>query len=59
MVEYNYGMYIRGDDTLAKAKELGALDARELYPDLKTESLREYAKSFYANPAAFLGGMEM
>jgi hypothetical protein len=52
-------MYIRGDDTIAKAKELGALDARELYPDLQIESLRNYAQAFYANPAAFVGGMEL
>lgn len=45
--EYAYSIYVRGDNTVEHAKSLGALDARELYPDLKPPSLEEYAKAFY------------
>jgi hypothetical protein len=48
--EYRQSMHFRGDNTLANAKKMGALDARELYPNVKTKTLREYAKGFYAAP---------
>jgi hypothetical protein len=50
ILEYNHSMYVRGDDTPDKAKELGGLNARELYPDLQVNSLHEFAKEFYADP---------
>ncbi len=34
--------YIRGDNTLANAKYLQYLDARELYPDFKPRAFAEY-----------------
>lgn len=45
--EYVYSMYVCGDNTLEKAKADGALDARELYPDFKPQSLEQSAKQFY------------
>jgi hypothetical protein len=36
------------------AKSQGALDGRELYPELKFQSLEEYAQEFYA--AELVGG---
>ena len=48
--EYVYSMFVRGDNTVEHAKSLGALDARELYPDLKPASLEEFAKVFYSKP---------
>lgn len=50
-LEYQLSIHIRGDDTVenAKKEEYGnALDARELYPDLKVISLEEYAEEFYS-----------
>lgn len=49
--DYNNSLFIRGDNTPARAKELGALDARELYPDLRVQSLHDYTKEFYADPS--------
>jgi len=49
--EYQLSIYIRGDNTVenAKREEYGsALDARELYPDLKLKTLEEFAKEWYA-----------
>jgi hypothetical protein len=43
-----YSLYFRGDNTIETAKSLGALDGRELYPELKFQSLEEYAQEFYA-----------
>jgi hypothetical protein len=48
--QYRYSMQHRGDNTLANAKAAGALLAQELYPDVKTKSVREYAEAFYAAP---------
>ncbi|GJJ05993.1 hypothetical protein Clacol_000180 [Clathrus columnatus] len=45
--ECYYYMYVRGHNTVEKAKELGALDARALYPDFQPLSTEEYAKLFY------------
>jgi hypothetical protein len=50
VIEYDWSVRHRGDNTLANAKEQGALIAKDLYPDVNTRSLREYAKSFYAAP---------
>jgi hypothetical protein len=43
-------MHHRGDNTLVKAKAAGALLAKELYSDVKTKSVHEYAEAFYATP---------
>ena len=48
--EYFYSIHILGENTLENAKRLGYLDARELYPDIPTITLEEYAKEFYALP---------
>lgn len=50
---YNHSLWIRGDNVVEKAKTKeygGALDARELYPDLGKEltSLEDCAKDFYS-----------
>lgn len=47
-VEYQYSMHILGENNLETAKRLGALDARELYPDIPVASFEEFAKSYYA-----------
>lgn len=49
--EYLYSVFIRGDNTIENAKKDeygGALDAKELYPDLKLISFTDYAKDFYS-----------
>lgn len=43
-----YSLYFRGDNTIETAKSHGALDGRELYPELKFQRLEEYAQEFYA-----------
>ncbi|PCH44150.1 NAD(P)-binding protein [Wolfiporia cocos MD-104 SS10] len=45
--EYMISMHILGENTLENAKALGALNVRELYPDIKPVTLEEYAKRFY------------
>ncbi|KAK7039903.1 glycoside hydrolase [Favolaschia claudopus] len=40
--EYNYSKYVRGDNTPEYAKYLGYLDARELYPEFKPISFRNF-----------------
>ena len=48
--DYVLSIWFRGDNTMenAKREEYGsALDARELYPDVKVKKLEEYAKEFY------------
>lgn len=49
--QYLYSLFVQGDNTVenAKKEEYGAaLDARELYPDLKASSLEAYAKEYYS-----------
>lgn len=44
-------LFVRGDNTIenAKKEEYGsALDARELYPDLKPRSLEAFSEEFYS-----------
>ncbi|TDL19859.1 NAD-binding protein [Rickenella mellea] len=51
MNEYIYSFWVRGDNVISNAKKLeygGALDARELYPDIKPRTLIDYARSFYS-----------
>jgi hypothetical protein len=57
--EYNYSIYIRGDNNPANALAHGALDARALYPNLRVRSLREYAEEFYANPTPFFTATQL
>ncbi|KAF5343074.1 hypothetical protein D9758_011145 [Tetrapyrgos nigripes] len=47
---YQHSMWILGENTIEKAKlpEFGgALDARELYPDMKIRPIGDYAREFY------------
>jgi len=40
--QYNYSKYVRMDNRPEYARYLGYLDARELYPDFKLTSFREF-----------------
>ena len=40
--QYSYSKYVRGDNTPEYAKYLGYLDARELYPDFKPTTFKEF-----------------
>ncbi|EIM83074.1 NAD-P-binding protein [Stereum hirsutum FP-91666 SS1] len=49
--QYHKNMWVLGENTVENAKKEefgGALDARELYPDLKVKTLREVAPAYYA-----------
>ena len=48
--QYQNSIYLRGDNVLSAALSRGALDARELYPEVPFPILREEAKKFYSNP---------
>lgn len=48
MAHYYYSLAVRGDDTPEKAKYLGYLDARQLYPDLQPRSWKEYVEELLA-----------
>jgi hypothetical protein len=41
--EYEFSKYVRMDNRPEYAKYLGYLDARELYPEFKPKSLRDFA----------------
>ncbi|KAI0692307.1 NAD-P-binding protein [Cerioporus squamosus] len=47
---YMQSMLALEENTLANAKKLGYLDARELYPDIPPYSLADFAKEFYSLP---------
>lgn len=47
--QYQYSKHVRGDNCSKVAKELGALDAKYLYPDMKGQSLVDFAEEFYAS----------
>jgi len=52
LAQYLLSLWFRGDNIVEKAKKEeygGALDARELYPDLKPVSLEEFAQRFYSS----------
>ncbi|KAL1705266.1 hypothetical protein EV121DRAFT_203871 [Schizophyllum commune] len=49
-VEYANSLYIRGDNTPEKAKASGALLFKELYPDVKTQTYKDFAEAFYKAP---------
>jgi hypothetical protein len=53
--EYLRSLYFRGDNTLANAKKYGALDALELYPEVKVHTMREYAQEYYSAPWDVIG----
>ncbi|KAH6666963.1 isoflavone reductase family protein [Halenospora varia] len=42
ILQYTYSKYVRKDNTPEYAKYLGYLDARELYPDLKPKSFKQF-----------------
>ncbi|KAL1745538.1 hypothetical protein HDZ31DRAFT_36222 [Schizophyllum fasciatum] len=50
LYEYWYTLFIRGDNTAAKAKANGALDFKELYPDIKTSTFAEYVERVDKDP---------
>lgn len=45
-------IHFLGENSLANAKKLGALDAKELYPDIVQTSFKEYVKAFYGQGRA-------
>lgn len=49
--QYQISMHILGENSLERAKALGALDARELYPDVKPRKLEDFARKFYKTDA--------
>lgn len=51
IAQYRHSMYVRQDNQPAYAKYLGYLDARELYPDFKPTSFRDYFKELLAGKA--------
>ncbi|KAL5514229.1 hypothetical protein ACEPAG_2317 [Sanghuangporus baumii] len=53
LTEYVYSLWVRGDNTVENAKKKeygGALDARELYPEIGKElkTIEDFAKEFYS-----------
>ena len=45
MLDYFYSMCIRGDNTPQKAKDLGYLIGKELYPEIEGTSFEDYVKN--------------
>lgn len=50
--EYMISIHFLGENSFANAKKLGALDARELYPDIAPRRFADFAKEFYGQGAA-------
>ncbi|KAH8706377.1 hypothetical protein BGZ61DRAFT_493287 [Ilyonectria robusta] len=50
ILEYAYNAWARGDNFPEKAKFLGYLDAKDLWPDLKAQTLEATIKEALANP---------
>ncbi|KAF9489809.1 NAD-P-binding protein [Pleurotus eryngii] len=48
IADYYRSLFIRGDNTLAKAEALGRLDSRKLYDDIPYPDVEEEAKNHYA-----------
>ena len=46
--QYHHSKYIRADNTIANAKYLGYLDAKELYPDFEPISFETFLKELMA-----------
>jgi hypothetical protein len=53
MAQYTHSIFVRGDNTRAKAKALGALDTRDLYPDMPLQKMADFAEKWYKNPTPF------
>ncbi|KAH8823145.1 NAD-P-binding protein [Flagelloscypha sp. PMI_526] len=51
--QYSYSLYVREDCNLETAKDFGALNARELYPEFLPVPFEERAKAFYKNPPRY------
>jgi hypothetical protein len=47
-LEYEVSKYVREDNTPENAKYLGYLDAKELYPDFKTVSFKDFLTELFA-----------
>lgn len=47
VTEYTISIHFLGENSLANAKNLGALDAKKLYPDIAQVPFKKYAKAFY------------
>ncbi|TFY57721.1 hypothetical protein EVJ58_g6856 [Rhodofomes roseus] len=45
--EYMISIHFLGNNSLANAKKLGALDVRELYPDIVPRRFADFAKEYY------------
>jgi hypothetical protein len=45
--QYRHSIWGRGDNCVRVAKSLGALDVKELYPDMNYQTLEEFVKEFY------------
>lgn len=45
--EYMTSIHFLGECTLENAKRLGALDARELYPEILSKTFEQFAKEHY------------
>ncbi|KAJ6575850.1 hypothetical protein B0H10DRAFT_2236693 [Mycena sp. CBHHK59/15] len=50
--DYNYSKYVRGDNTPAYATYLGYLDARELYPEFRPRSFKDFVGELLDGKAA-------
>ena len=51
--EYQLSIHVLGENSLENAKKLGALDVRELYPDIIPTPIAEFAKKFYSGGDVF------
>lgn len=51
IAQYQYSKYVRQDNRPAYAEYLGYLNARELYPEFKPTSFREYFAEVLAGKA--------
>ncbi|KAF4583777.1 hypothetical protein EYR40_002268 [Pleurotus pulmonarius] len=49
VADYHRSLFIRGDNTLAKAEALGRLDSRKLYDDVAYPDVEEEARKHYAS----------
>lgn len=49
--QYNYSKFVRGDNQPENAKNLGYLDAQEMYPDFRPVSFESYIKEVFDGTA--------
>ncbi|KAJ7588063.1 NAD(P)-binding protein [Mycena floridula] len=52
--QYHNSLHLRGDNTVEKAVNLGAIDARVLYPDYEALPVEELARAFYEKPLVYI-----